>query len=292
MQPNLYVLGAPKCGTTSIADWLSGHPDIFMSPVKEPHFYNTDHTNSSIRTRSRYEALFAGAADAPWRGEASSWYLYSQVAVPALLADCPEARFVVCLRQPAEMFRSLHIQHLRVLNEDVTDPEEAWALQPERAQGRAVPPGCAEPQLLQYAAACCLGAQVERLLGHVDRAAVHFVWMDDLRQDSSAVYRDLLAFLGVADDHRTELPARNTAKLPRSTGVAAMLKRLHQAKRMLGIGYLGTGLTTRLKALNETDAKAPPLRESFHAELMDTVFTDDIHRLAAATGRDLSAWLR
>ena len=43
IRPNFFILGAPKCGTTSVAAWLSEHQEVYMSPTKEPHFFNTDH---------------------------------------------------------------------------------------------------------------------------------------------------------------------------------------------------------------------------------------------------------
>ena len=41
-RPNLFIIGAPKAGTSSLYDYLSGHPDIYMSPVKEPFYFATD----------------------------------------------------------------------------------------------------------------------------------------------------------------------------------------------------------------------------------------------------------
>lgn len=41
--PNLFVVGAPKAGTTSLWHYLRQHPDVFMSALKEPHFF-TDYT--------------------------------------------------------------------------------------------------------------------------------------------------------------------------------------------------------------------------------------------------------
>jgi Sulfotransferase family len=59
IKPNFFILGAPKCGTTSLAVWLSEHPHIYM-PQKEPHFFNTDHRRF-LNSRVGYERLFAGA---------------------------------------------------------------------------------------------------------------------------------------------------------------------------------------------------------------------------------------
>ncbi|MCO6441973.1 MAG: sulfotransferase [Nitrococcus mobilis] len=44
--PNLFIIGAPKCGTTAMSAYLAGHPNIFITEEagwKEPDFFNKDH---------------------------------------------------------------------------------------------------------------------------------------------------------------------------------------------------------------------------------------------------------
>src|SRR5262245_35065298 len=80
-KPTFFIIGAPKCGTTSLAAWLADHPDIFMSPTKEPHYFNTDHKRY-LNSLAGYEQLFEDATDRHSAvGEASVWYLYSANAV-------------------------------------------------------------------------------------------------------------------------------------------------------------------------------------------------------------------
>ena len=57
-KPNLFLIGAPKCGTTSLASYLSDHPQIFVSDPKEPHFFNTDSENRKTWNWEEYEAIF------------------------------------------------------------------------------------------------------------------------------------------------------------------------------------------------------------------------------------------
>jgi hypothetical protein len=107
-KPNFFIIGAAKCGTTSLSVWLGGHPQIFMSSMKEPHFFNND-DRQAIRTLDDYEALFWSATEEHIAiGEASVWYLSSADAVPAILQYQPEAKFIVMLRNPVEMAPALH----------------------------------------------------------------------------------------------------------------------------------------------------------------------------------------
>ena len=74
--PNLFLVGAPKCGTTSLWTWLGQHPDIYMSPEKEPSFFSRSLDDPQQRWRSdEYDDLFRGARDERWVGEATVSYL-------------------------------------------------------------------------------------------------------------------------------------------------------------------------------------------------------------------------
>ena len=57
--PNFFILGAPKCGTTSLHNYLNQHPDIYMSYKKEPHYfcYNEINFNGPGDMASANEAM-------------------------------------------------------------------------------------------------------------------------------------------------------------------------------------------------------------------------------------------
>ena len=191
MRPDFFILGAPKCGTTSLAEWLKESPHVFVSTPKEPNFFAPDVIPSVYRTVEQYERLFDGATPAHRAiGEASTVYLQSAVAVPRILAYRPDARFIVMLRSPIEMAVSLHGQMLYSLNEDIASFEDAWDAQEARARGERIPDRCRSPVFLQYGEACRLGSHVERLFRTVDRESVEIVFLEDMRRDAeSAVGR-------------------------------------------------------------------------------------------------------
>ncbi|MET4729947.1 hypothetical protein ABIE09_003761 [Lysobacter enzymogenes] len=125
--PNLFVVGAPRCGTTSLFAALKQHPDVYASVLKEPHFHAPDlpaqpHT---VSDPDDYARLFAAAGEQRIRAEASVWYLYSHEAPVRIAQAHPDARIVVLLRNPAEMAISLYELYLRTGNEADIDPESA-----------------------------------------------------------------------------------------------------------------------------------------------------------------------
>ena len=138
-KPNFFIIGAPRCGTTSLAKWLGEHPSIFMSPIKEPFFYSPDVHQPAVLTKDEYEGLFKKAGPQHIAiGEASTSYLFSRVAVPQIEEEYPGARYVVMIRNPIEMVFSLYRLCIVIGEEDITDIEVAWHLSPARREGKVV----------------------------------------------------------------------------------------------------------------------------------------------------------
>ena len=97
--PNLFIVGAPKSGTTSLYEYLKGHPQVFMSVVKEPCYFAADlafdHSGNFLvyeKDAQLYDDLFAEAGDAMLRGEGSTRYLYSHDAPALIHKASPDAR--------------------------------------------------------------------------------------------------------------------------------------------------------------------------------------------------------
>ena len=108
-KPNFFILGAPKCGTTSLAAWLGEHPNIFVSSEKEPNFFNTEDKRGITNTLEQYEDLFREAGTEHVAvGEATVWYLSSPEAIDRILKYNSDARFIVMVRNPLEMAPALH----------------------------------------------------------------------------------------------------------------------------------------------------------------------------------------
>lgn len=288
-RPNLFILGAPKCGTTSLAHWLSGHPGIFMSPVKEPKFFNTDARTVGGFSREEYEKLFFGADEKQrWLAEASTAYLRSTTAVSNIVAYAQEPRFVVCVRNPIEMAVSLHGERIKQGVETETGFEQAWRLQESRQQGRRVPRLCVEPGDLLYGSICRVGHQLERVLAQAGADRVIVVVLDDIKADPAREYRRVLDFLGLPDDGRTRFPTENEA-LYLPPLLAGSLRFAALAKQLLRI-RTGTGVTTLARrALGRRPAK-PALSPELRRELC-VYFRDDVNKLSAILGRDFSHWL-
>lgn len=289
--PNFFILGAPKCGTTSLAAWLRAHPEVYLSPLKEPHYFNTDQTYRKCRSEAEYLRQFA-AVEPRHRavGEASVWYLHSRLAVPNILEAIPQARFIVCLRSPVAMAHSLHGHLLHGGREHEPDFAAAWSAAEERRQGLGLGKLAGEPSHLVYPDACALGTQLERLYTLVPRSRVLTVLLDDLGRDPGAEYRRVLAFLGLRDDGRTDFSAQNRARRRRSGLLSSALKTYLTLREVLHIPPLRTGLVRRLDRATTVTAANPPLSADLWLEVAAQL-RPQVERLEVLLERDLSHWL-
>lgn len=232
----LFIIGAPKCGTTSLARWLAAHPEIHMSSIKEPHYYNVDMACRKITSKEEYEMLFSNAPrETKVLAEASAWYLYSDAAVPNILSDHPRAKLIAMTRDPVQMAISLYYHNRFKGHEPLDTIEAAWAAQERRALGEDLPRNCREPALLQYRTACALGDLVERLRNRVPEDQLLVLPLESLRANTRTHYQEVLEFIGVTDDGRVEFPVYNQASQQRSKLLSQIIQISVIAKRWLGI---------------------------------------------------------
>ncbi|MCR4288476.1 MAG: sulfotransferase, partial [Deltaproteobacteria bacterium] len=122
-EPNFFIVGAAKCGTTSLADNLKQHPQIFISPRKEPFYFVKD-ARIGYKDFNEYMALFKNAGDAIAIGEASTGYLFEESAPYEIKKHFPDAKIIVILRNPVDMAYS-HWRHMCVVGNEAKTFEEA-----------------------------------------------------------------------------------------------------------------------------------------------------------------------
>lgn len=287
-QPNFFLAGALKCGTTALAHWMSEHPNIYMAPVKEPDFF---YPGGKIRHREHYERLFQGAGETHLAvGEASGRYLTSESALRAAEAYTGGiARYVVILRNPVEMAESLHAQRLSSANESISSFEDAWRAQEQRRRADyRWPRHWYTPELNLYAETCRLGSQCNRLIDLVGRERVALFFFDDLKDRPQDLWRQVQAFLAVPDDGRTRFDAVNERRRVRDHALNRVLRRITQrplwqqyAPRMM----VRLGKRILMAPMGSETAISPELR----TELIE-FFREETVLLEQLTGRDLSHW--
>lgn len=292
VKPNFFIVGAPKCGTSSMFQYLKDHPEVFMPWLKEPHFFGSDlRAAKYIRDEAKYLALFQEATGYKRVGEGSTWYLYSKRAAREIHAFDPSARIIVMLRNPVELVYSMHGHNLYMGSEDIADFGAALRAQPERKKGHRIPKPEALRDGLFYYDVGKFTDQVQRYLDVFGRENVHIVLFDDLKRDTPGVYRDTLRFLEVDETFVPNFEVRNPGKRLESQTLQRFIRSplLQRWGRTLLPRQLAYGVADGLRSLGTRVEARPRMDPHVRARLREG-FTPDVMRLSELLGRDLSGW--
>jgi len=284
-KPNLFIVGAPKCGTTAISTWLAEHPDVYFSPDKEPHHFYCP--QAPRMSRKDYEALFADVRGERIIAEGSVWYLYSQQALELIYKFNPDARIVICLRNPVDMVISLHSQWLSGGIETVASLEEAWRLRSLDGDGLSdgVPPEDFEP--VAYELAGQLGTQLERAYQIFPKERVHTILLDDVRRDPKAIWEALLTFLDIAQDGREDFPVVNAAKAAKNSRLQQVIHFVRKEKWKLRIP-LNLGVLTAVHNWNLYEK--PNSVPMAVRRMLTEALLYEMRLMESLLQKDLSAW--
>ena len=296
--PNFFIVGAPKAGTTALYEYLRRHPKIFMPLKKRTSLFCKRFPNyPSVKNKNDYLKLFNKSTKEHLAiGEASVWYLYSDIAIKLIKEFNPDAKIIVMLRNPVDLAYAMHGQALYNHNENESNFEKAWELQSKRQNHIDIPRRCRAHQILQYEKLASLGFQTERLLSIFDRKQVKFIIFEDFINHTQETYEETLEFLNVEKDGRTDFPIINESKTHRSKLIGKLtqtppfwiLKVVRFARDHLSI-EINRPLTW-MRKLNNVSTQRRPLRPEFRHQLIG-IFREDVKKLSLLIGKDLQKWL-
>ncbi|PSB10822.1 sulfotransferase [Pleurocapsa sp. CCALA 161] len=223
MKPNLFIVGQPKSGTTALHQFLGQHPEIYMSSIKEPHFFCADfHLESDraygkqrfydFRSESAYLQLFSKAKNVKIAGESSTNYLYSQVAAEKIHNFNPDAKIIIVLREPAQFLYSLHSHYVKFTEENEPDFLTALALETKRQQEEALSPRVTSPSYLYYSQRVQYYQQVKRYRDRFKPEQIKVILFEEFKSANERIFREILEFLGVQPNFTPEYAAINVNK--------------------------------------------------------------------------------
>lgn len=282
---NLFIVGAPKCGTTAWWHYLSQHPDVFMTNPKEPHYFNSDFENFRwVKTREQYDQLFSAAGKARVCGEASVMYLYSEESAKNIYEYNSDARILIFLRNHADFIRSYHQQLLLNLDENEADLEVALGLEAARSRGDCVPKTCRDSRLLEYSRVATFAPQVERYIKAFGRDRVRVLWMEDWAGSLSANWQSVVQFLGLSSDINITFDRINAAREARSTLISGLYRRppgwlKGVARVSRRVGFDSEQLKKIMRRLNEIPARSSSSKRVQGGRALDSVFRKDMMEL-------------
>lgn len=190
---DFFVVGAQKAGTTALSHFLGRHPELQMSSVKEPHFFDDETVDWGSPDYMRLHAHFDWFVPGTLRGEATPIYSYWPPALARLSTYNPSAKVVMALRQPA--LRAYSHWRMEVSrNIETLSFDEAIA-DAGRQRVRQSPLGA--HRVFSYVERGFYAGQVERALSLFSPEQIHFLRTDELWSQTATVLWDVEDFLGV-----------------------------------------------------------------------------------------------
>jgi hypothetical protein len=310
--PNFFIIGAPKAGSTSLYHYLDQHPEIFMSAIKEPHFFaaeiREEHCDPELRRRMAYEnrglrdflsgpmrekrfggivtdwedyvRLFANAINESALGEASVCYMWSPTAPGRIAERIPNAKILVMLRDPADRAFS---QYLHGLGNGAI----RWSFREHIQRNLRHHSG----QLCAYYPFLEFGRYSEQLSRYLERFGRN-VWVgfhEDFKNQPIEVFQNICRFLGVAPGVSPDMAHQHLeAQVPRMAAIGWFKRSgLWAAAARVTPSSLRP-LIRRALIRRPGTTRMDPADRRFLVDF----YREDIGRLASLLNRDLNGWLR
>ena len=311
MRPNFFVVGTVKAGTTSLYQYLTEHPEIYMSPLKEPHFFSTDIDPSRFRTQYRkmlpldieqylasdlkgivnaafirreeqYLRLFKNVKNEKAIGESSTSYLISKEAAQNIYNYDPKAKIIILLRNPVGRAYSHYLMNYK--SGSVTGLFKTEL----ELDLKAEPKGWGITRL--YVDHGFYYEQVKRYLDVFGPDQVKIILTEQLGAEVQQTIREVYQFLNVKDNFIFDNYERhNVAMIPRSYFARLILDRANIISMFVKF------VPVRFKRFvyNSLFTKTQfPAFEEETKKFLKELYREDILKTQALTKIDLSAWLK
>jgi len=222
-KPNLFIVGHPRSGTSSLHTYLGQHPDIFMTAIKEPNYFALDFREASdrfhgkrlyfpYRTEERYLKLYRNRRQEKIAGEATSTNLCSKVTAREIHRFNPQAKIIMLFREPVDFLYSYHSATQFALGEHHKNFEKALEAEKNRRRGQDLSKRVISPPWLFYFEFVKYAEQLRRFQNYFDKDQIKIILFDDFKANTPDVFRNILSFLGVNPDFRPSFEIVNPNK--------------------------------------------------------------------------------
>lgn len=293
--PNFIVIGAEKAGTTSLDYYLQQHPEIFMSPTKEPRFfapefYTTYYHGPRVGKRvtamgqDDYKKLFREVSNEIAIGEVSPQYLYLPNCSQRIAAALPDARLIAVLRNPVDRAFSAYTYQQTCGYDLGHSFEEALALETSRVAEQWRP-------VWHYQSLGFYFEQLTRFFAEFPSEQIHVVLYDDLSQDAIAFAQNVYDFLGVDATFVPDTSVKNPSGSPKNRKIYDLFNRDNSLKNVIKTFMPKTARASLKMLIQQQNVQPKPILEPRIRQSLVEVYREDILKLQDLIHRDLSEWL-
>jgi len=304
LMPEFLIIGAGKSGTTSVDNYLKQHPEIFISPKKEPNFFGYElntaadfegspelkHYQNSVTNIAAYLDLFKGAKSNQKKGETSNTYMYHATAAERIMHYNPSIKMIAILRQPAERLysRYLHLAREDRLPtahfEDCLDRETIWWHRNDLVKEGFY------------------GKHLSKFYKLFDKGQLKVILFDELRAAPQEVLKDIFGFIGVDNSIEIDFSVEyNKSGFIKNKTVDAIIGQNSKPKEFIK-KIMPTAFFDKIKnhqfvqkRLNNARGKnlaRPKLSPELKAKITNEIYAEDIKLLSTLIQKDLSHWVK
>jgi len=191
--PNFFLVGAPKCGTTSLFNYLHEVPEIFMCSVPNVNYFTSKgflpsriHT---IKEKYAYLDLFKDAKRDQILGEYTPYYIFRKESPSMIKKVSPNARILISLRDPVERAFSHYLMHVSRGQTKLSFHE---LLENELKEETLYSEGHLKLEAGWYF------ENVKRYFETFGKQNVKVILLNDLKVNPEKTTQDILSFLGIS----------------------------------------------------------------------------------------------
>jgi hypothetical protein len=293
--PNFILIGAYKSGTTSMYHYLRGHPEIYLTEIKEMNFWayeqdqipqsiwGTPLTNNTdqfaIRSMDKYCSLFDGVRNEKAIGDISPMYMMSATAPQNIHQHIPDVKLIAILRNPVDRAYSAYLMHRRSGLEN-REPADFFE---DLSDKREIHAGFYYSQLVRY-------------FDIFDHANIKVYIFEVLKSNPMSIMQDIYQFLCVSKQYTPNFNViHNVGGVPKHPQLHNLLAsrnfwRFQRYFPRISMLFAPVLRKVRLMIKNQDLQNAPELHVDIRNRLQD-VYYEDIIKLQELTGKKLSIWL-
>lgn len=298
-KPTFFIVGAPRCGTSSMHKYLGAHPEIFMSPYKAPFYFASDLEPSSpwaarYRIKKNYFNLFDEIKNEKQAGSASDLYLYSKKAAENIMKFDPKAKIIIMLRSPIDAMYSFYCLAYFSGCENKETFNDALLAEENRKKGIDLPDN---PLFMKYfyfyRDVVHYDEQIKRYFKSFPRNQIKIIIFEDFKKNTSTVYKEVLKFLNVDPDFKPKFTIANEVKEIKSHWF-----RYFSIKLAYFINFFGKDvfiffkkIYSLIEVFNFRKLKYPAMDYRLKKALKKE-FCPEILALSKNIGKDVSYWCK
>jgi hypothetical protein len=282
MKVGIFIVGAPKAGTTSLFHYLNAQPEIKMSSVKEPDYFSDKelfdqglyYGTSRIDTLQKYNSLFLGRKKEKMMGESSVSYLYYPEVPNRIKVYNTDSKIIVMLRNPVDRAFSHYLMDYRL---GLTS--ESFESEFHKKKGL---------NFQQYFLLGNYSSQVKRYIDVFGRENIHFIWYSDFKKDSEKQLNKVVDFIGLESDFRVDFDTiYNSFSMPKNN-LIRMIYSVVWLRKLLTFLF-PYSLVKSIKHLLFSKGNKPKLSDLTRGTVLE-YYKSDIEKLEKLLSVNLSRW--